>query len=652
MIEEALVTIQDKVAEAGNEGSGPDEFEGLNADSVVEPEGSNAVNVPVAGNSMPALPAPRKRKELGTVNDGKAGKRPRQNNPRVPPKTIYQNDIGGMEDIIDDLLELIAMPLGHPEVHLHTGVSPPRGILFHGPPGTGKTMLANAIAAEVGRPFIGISAPSIVSGMSGESEKRLRELFEEAREKAPCLMFIDEIDAIMQKRDNKERGMERRIVSQMLTCMDDLTLEKTGGKAVVIIGATNQPNSLDPALRRPGRFDREVCLSTPDEVGREKILRAVCGKLRLPGDFDFKGLAKATPGFVGGDLSALAAGAGAVAMRRLCKALRNPIAVSDTLEVTRVADLGFRGSIQRFFQAYPDPFTEKQLDSLFRAIVNPIKKPELFRSAGVSVPAGVLLWGPPGCGKTLLAKAVANESRANFIGVRGPELLNKYVGESERAVRQVFSRARACIPCVIFFDELDGLALRRNDSHSESTSRVVNTLLTELDGLDNHKGIYVIGATNRPDVIDPAMLRPGRFDKLLFVDLPDKDGRLEILKAACKMTPLSNNVDLRAIAEDSRCNGLSGADLAALVREATIESLEEGRLTDVGKVDEGKNTSNPQALVIAEDFEKALGSIRPSVSGDDREQYREFAARFGLRGERNGAVGVGQNRSFPIPISM
>ncbi|KAG0134019.1 P-loop containing nucleoside triphosphate hydrolase protein [Tuber indicum] len=646
-IEKVLDTIRDEVAGGDSAGIGSDEFEGLDEDSVVEPKGSNTINMPVAGKIVPTLSSPRKRKDLEEVNDREASKRPKQSSSGVVPKTIYRNDIGGMEDIIDDLLELIVMPLVHPEVYQPTGMPPPLGVLFYGPPGCGKTMLANVIAEEVGRPFIAISAPSIVSGTSGESEKRLRELFVEARGKAPCLMFIDEIDAIMLKRDNTERGMDRRLVAQMLTCMDDLTLENTGGKPVVIIGATNQPDSLDPALRRPGRFDREIRLGTPDEVGREKILRVVCRKLKLPSDFDFKKLAKATPGFVGGDLSALAAGANAVAMRRLYEALRNPIAVTDSPEATRAGGSGLRGSIQRFLKAHPDPLTEKQIDSLF-----PIKNPELFRSAGISVPAGVLLWGPPGCGKTLLAKAVANESGANFIAIQGPELLSKYVGESERAVRQVFSRARACIPCVIFFDELDGLAPRRNDSHSESTSRVVNTLLTELDGRDNRKGIYVIGATNRPDVIDPAMLRPGRYDKLLFIDLPDKDGRLEILKAVTKMTPISNDVDLLAIAEDNRCKGLSGADLAALVREAAIESLLRCRFTDVGGVEEGKVASNLQVLVTAEDFEKALGRVRRSVSEDDREEYREFAAAFGLQGGRRGSGRCTKYRSFPIPISM
>ncbi|KAG0637363.1 P-loop containing nucleoside triphosphate hydrolase protein [Tuber brumale] len=723
MIEKALDTIRDEEAEADSLDSDLSEFEELNEEGFMELKESNTMNKrvvnmwststssmttpkpppptpeippPVASHSAPASPAPRKRKGRQPVKDSESVKRQKQNDSREPPKNISLKDIGGLEDVVNDLLELIAMPLTHPEVYLHTGVQPPRGVLLHGPPGCGKTMLANAVAGEIGLPFIAISAPSIVSGMSGESEKKLRELFEEAREKAPCLIFMDEIDAITPKRESAQREMERRIVAQMLTCMDDLTLEKTSGKPVMIIGATNRPDSLDPALRRAGRFDREICLNVPDEVGREKILRVLCQKLRLSGDFDFKRLAKTTPGFVGADLNALTAEAGAVAMRRIYETITIPPVTMDTLEATTVAQPGDSANlgmgqinppplpapiaptpeslslIQCFLKAYPDPLNEKQLDSLYitlpdfltalpkiqpsskregfatvpdvtwadigaleslriemqMAIVQPIKRPELFARVGVTAPAGVLLWGPPGCGKTLLAKAVANESRANFISIRGPELLNKYVGESERAVRQVFTRARASIPCVIFFDELDALVPRRNDSLSESSSRVVNTLLTELDGLNDRKGIYVIGATNRPDVIDPAMLRPGRLDKPLFVDLPNTGERVDILKIITKNTPLSN-VDLGAVAADNRCKNFSGADLAALVREAAVLALRHACFTDIAEVEEGKNTDNLEVMVTAEDFEKAFANIRPSVSEDDREQYQELATRFG-----------------------
>jgi ribosome biogenesis ATPase len=465
--------------------------------------------------AAPASPAPRKRKERQQTKVGESNKRQKSTESREPPKNIRLKDIGGIEEVISDLLELIAMPLVHPEVYLHTGVQPPRGVLLHGPPGCGKTMLANALAGEIGLPFIAVSAPSIVSGMSGESEKKLRELFDEAREKAPCLVFMDEIDAITPKRESVQREMERRIVAQMLTCMDDLTLEKTGGKPVMIIGATNRPDSLDPALRRAGRFDREICLSVPDEVGREKylislfltrgkpweastnlnidvcrILKVLSERLRLSGDFDFKKLAKMTPGFVGADLNALTAEAGGVAMRRIYQTLKTtPQGSCPSVETFRgapnmVMDIDEQPSqtvppppifseptsiIQAFLKAYPDQLTEEQLSPLYitlpdfltalpkiqpsskregfatvpdvtwadigalksirmemqMAIVQPIKRPELYASVGITAPTGVLLWGPPGCGKTLLAKAVANESRANFISIRGPELLNK-----------------------------------------------------------------------------------------------------------------------------------------------------------------------------------------------------------------------------------
>ncbi|CUS08415.1 unnamed protein product [Tuber aestivum] len=716
MIEKALDMIREEEAEADNPDSGPSNPRGPGEGGPTEPKESNTMNKrvvsmwsasasgttpkpsPVASNSVLAPPTPRKRKERHHSKDGESMKRWKRTDSREPPKGISLKDIGGLEDVIQDLLELVAIPLLHPEIYLHVGVQPPSGVLLHGPPGCGKTMLANAIAGEIGLPFIAVSAPSIVSGMSGESEKKLRELFEEAREKAPCLIFMDELDAIAPKRESTQRDMERRIVAQMLTCMDDLALEKTGGKPVMVIGATNRPDSLDPALRRAGRFEREICLKVPDELAREKILRVLCGKLRLPGDFDLRKLAKTTPGFVGADLRALATGAGAIALRRIYETLEIPTPTADSPEATTAAQLddsakmdmdpvgppplpvsvpapvapaasGSLTPIQRLLEA--DRLTEKQLDSLYvtlpdflaalpkiqpstkregfatvpdvtwadvgalesikvemrRAIVQPIKMPELYGGVGVTAPAGILLWGPPGCGKTLLAKAVANESHANFICVQGAELLSKYVGESERAVRQAFSRARASVPCVIFFDELDSLVPHRTES-SEHSIRIVNTLLTELDGLNDRKGIYIIGATNRLDIIDPAILRPGRLDKPLFVDLPNKEERAAILKTLANKAPLSN-VDLGAVAEDNRCKNFSGADLGALVKEATVLALE--RAIDAAELEEGGNTDGLPVMVTVEDFEKALADIRPSVLEGAREKYRELATRLGSR---------------------
>ncbi|CAZ82691.1 unnamed protein product [Tuber melanosporum] len=605
------------------------------------------MNEQVAGNAVTGLRVPRKRKEHLPVQGGESVKRQKQNNSHKPPNNISLSDIGVREDVIERLLEFVFMPLIHPEFYLHMGVDLPRGVLLHGPPGCGKNMLANAISRELGLPFIAISAPSIVSRMYGGSEKMIREIFEDAREIAPCLIFIDEIDAIAQKRDNTEGDMEKRIVAQMLTCMDDLTLEKTGGEPVMIIGATNRPDSLDPALRRGGRFDKEIYLGVPDEVEREKILRVLCEKLRLTGDFDFKKLARATAGFVGVDLSALAREDGMVAMRRIYETLETPSASTDPLEQLDPLYITFPDFLTALTEIQPstkrEGFTtvpdvtwadvgalKSHKAELQMAIVLPIKNPEVFASVGLTAPSGVLLWGPPGCGKTLLAKAVANESGANFISIQGPELFSKYVGESEQAVRQVFSRARASIPCVIFFDELDALAPPRDNSFSECSPRVVDTLLTELDGFNGSKGIYIIAATNRPDMIDQSMLRPGRLDTLLFVDLPNAEGRVEILKNITKNTPLSNlsNFDLIAIAKH-KCKNFSGADLAALVKRATTLALRQSCFTEAGKVKEGKNASNLQVVVTKEHLEKVSAKIRPSVSKDSREQYQEIATRFG-----------------------
>ncbi|CAH1756348.1 12200_t:CDS:10 [Entrophospora sp. SA101] len=574
------------------------------------------------------------------------------------------SDLGGIDSCIEEVLELIAMPLAHPEIYLHTGVQPPRGILLHGPPGCGKTLLANAIAGELGVSFISISAPSIVSGMSGESEKKIRDVFEEAKDQAPCLIFVDEIDAITPKRETAQREMERRIVAQLLTCMDD---------------------SLDPALRRAGRFDREISMGVPDEQAREKILKVIASKLKLSGDFDFKALAKMTPGYVGADLNALTSAAGVIAVKRIFTQLSKSDSLSSSTVIEddhkKLKDINdpniglipnssdtatfenqtsaeqFR-SISNFLRNHPDPLNEEELkplsitnedfiqalskvqpsskregfatvpdvtwadigalkfvrDELRMAIVEPIKHPEYFQQVGIMVPTGVLLWGPPGCGKTLLAKAVANESHINFISVKGPELLNKYVGESERGVRQVFARARASSPCVIFFDELDALCARRDDSKSEASARVVNTLLTELDGLENRKQVYVIAATNRPDIIDPAMIRPGRLDKLLYVELPTYSERYEILKTLTKKTPLDDDVSLLEIANDAR---------------SAVSALRTNLYNNSENLSKVSSQANLEIYVKNQHFEIAYNKVVPSVSKTDKKKYDSLRIKFG-----------------------
>ncbi|KAK7206589.1 ribosome biogenesis ATPase RIX7 [Myxozyma melibiosi] len=661
--------------------------------------------------------APKKKKGGSTVSK----------EDRSPPTHVKLSDIGGMDHVIRDMKELVCLPIEHPEIYRHTGVQPARGVLLHGPPGCGKTMLANAIAADLNIPFISLSAPSVVSGMSGESEKKVREIFEEARAIAPCIIFLDEIDAITPKRESAQREMERRIVAQLLTCMDDLSLEKTDGKVVIVIGATNLPDSLDPALRRAGRFDREIQMTVPDELSRESILRILCGKLRLSGEFDFKALAKQTSGFVGADLNALTTAAGIAAIKRIFNVIKpiedaaaaenggvekaekdgaadtregadNREGESDAMEVDDVVNIEDDDDdipaaqraqhiidrkeiddIQHFLDRFPNPLTPEQLEPLSitiedfmtamptvqpsskregfatipgvtwddigalarirvelqMAIVQPIRRPELYAQVGITAPSGVLLWGPPGCGKTLLAKAVANESRANFISVRGPELLNKWVGESEKSLRQVFMRARASTPCVIFFDEIDALVPVRDDSR-ESTSRMVNTLLTELDGVNDRKGIYVIAATNRPDMIDPAMLRPGRLDKPLFVELPNARERAEIFKTVAKKTPIDDNVDFDALAQDERCRNFSGADIAALVRESAVCALRKAvfQLQDEkGNIDDavGGAAEETKIIVTMDDFETAFQNVTPSVSDKDRTKYERLGKSFGWR---------------------
>ncbi|KAL0483477.1 ribosome biogenesis ATPase [Acrasis kona] len=526
---------------------------------------------------------------------------------------LRYSDVGGVDHVLQDLRELIEYPFTHPELYKHLGVEPARGVLLFGPPGSGKTMLATAIAGELGIPFFKISAPEFVSGMSGESESKIRALFKDAVELAPSLIFIDEIDAIAPKRDNAAREMEKRIVAQLLTCMDDLTFTKTNDKMVLVIGATNRPDSIDDALRRAGRFDREISLGIPDEKARVQILKIATTGKRLSHDIDFLKLAKLTPGFVGADLKAVVQEATIMCINRNFSVIYQPPsdasssssssspAMVQTLPSpptygsglgTRSADTSISMSVRELIgqglkNREPIPqevldqmyFTNKDFEESIKkvqpsskregfatvpdvtwedigaldvvrselqlAILEPIRNSEKYIRLGLTAPSGVLLYGPPGCGKTLLAKAIANDSGANFISVKGPELLNKFVGESERAVRQVFARAAASSPCVIFFDELDALAPKRSmDSTNSSTERVVNQLLTEMDGVEGRRNVYVIAATNRPDIIDPAMLRPGRLDKLLYVPLPNESERSSILVTSARKTPLDVDVDI------------------------------------------------------------------------------------------------------------
>ncbi|XP_036925441.1 nuclear valosin-containing protein-like [Sturnira hondurensis] len=587
-------------------------------------------------------------------------------------------DVGGNDTTLKEVCKML-IHMRHPEVYQHLGVIPPRGVLLHGPPGCGKTLLAHAIAGELDLPILKVAATEIVSGVSGESEQKLRGLFEQAVSNAPCILFIDEIDAITPKREVASKDMERRIVAQLLTCMDDLNNVAATAR-VLVIGATNRPDSLDPALRRAGRFDREICLGIPDEASRERILQTLCRKLRFPETSHFRHLAHLTPGFVGADLMALCREAAVCAVSRALMRLQagpggDPEPEGRLLEGGRDGSAGTeptcaaqgpsrQDELQSLLRLLrnQDPLSEEQLqglcvelndfivalssvqpsakregfvtvpnvtwadigaledirDELTMAILAPVRNPEQFQALGLVTPAGVLLAGPPGCGKTLLAKAVANESGLNFISVKGPELLNMYVGESERAVRQVFQRAKNSAPCVIFFDEVDALCPRRSDRETGASVRVVNQLLTEMDGLETRQQVFILAATNRPDIIDPAILRPGRLDKTLFVGLPPPADRLAILKTITKngtKPPLDTDVHLEAIAGDHRCEGYSGADLSALVREASLCALRQEMARQKSGDERG------ELKISQKHFEEAFKKVKSSISKKDQAMY-------------------------------
>lgn len=568
--------------------------------------------------------------------------------------TVRYSDFGGMDSTISDIKEVIERPFKHPEIYEYLGVDVPRGVLLYGPPGCGKTCLAMAVAGELGVPLFKISAPEIVSGMSGESEAKIRDLFETAVKMGPAIIFIDEIDAITPKRENAQREMERRIVAQLLTSMDDLNhLPQGASNYVMVIGATNRPDSLDPALRRAGRFDREIKLCIPSEAGREQILRSLSGKLKIGGDVEWKDFARKTPGYVGADLKALTREAAAVAINRIfgireslqmdTEMLDQPIPLqsfsAEELEGFAIESRDFSEALTRVqpsakregFAVVPN-ITWDDIgalsyvrEELRLAVVEPIRHPDLFASVGITAPAGVLLYGPPGCGKTLLAKAVANESHSNFISVKGPELLNKYVGESERAVRQVFERAAASAPCVIFFDEIDALCPRRaQDSGSDSSSsRIVNQLLTEMDGLEGRRQVYILAATNRPDILDPALTRPGRLDKALYVRLPSSDERAEILRTCGRKTPWHPTVNLDQVAKDTRAEGFSGADLAALVRESSLAAIRT-LISDIGTGNILKLTPSTPPLVTIDHINFAFSKVKRSVSLSDEKVYNSL----------------------------
>ena len=536
------------------------------------------------------------------------------------PKVSY-DDIGGLGPVIGQIREMIELPLKHPELFKRLGVEAPKGVLLHGPPGTGKTMLAKAVAGETSSNFISIGGPEIMSKFYGESEGKLREIFKEAEENSPSIIFIDEIDSIAPKRSEVQGEEERRIVAQLLSLMDGLNAR---GK-VVVIGATNRPNSIDEALRRPGRFDREIEIGVPDRHGRLEILQIHTRGMPLDKDVDLGLIADKTHGYVGADLAALCREAAMAALRRVLPEVNVedetiPTEVLNRICVTKDdftdAMKGLQPSTMReVLIEKPDVKWEDigaladAKQELKEAVEWPLKYGKVFAHMNAKPPKGILLYGPPGTGKTMLAKAVATESEANFISVKGPEFLNKWVGESEKAVRETFRKARQASPCVIFMDELDSVVpVRGTGGDSNVTERVVSQMLTEMDGLEPMNDVVVIAATNRPDMIDPALLRPGRFDKSIFVGPPDKESRRSIFGIHTRGKPLDADVDLDALAD--RTEGCTGADISAICNEAVMTAVR--RLVSQGKVPDDEEIA--ACKVTQDDFLKAVDTFGPKAA--------------------------------------
>jgi transitional endoplasmic reticulum ATPase len=540
---------------------------------------------------------------------------------------VTWEDIGDLEEAKQRIREIVELPMKHPEIFQRLGIEPPKGILIYGPPGVGKTLLAKALANEIGAYFVAINGPEIMSKFYGESEERLREVFKEAQENAPSIVFIDEIDSIAPKREEVTGEVEKRVVAQLLTLMDGI---QERGK-VIVIGATNRPEDVDPALRRPGRFDREIEIRPPDKQGRLEILQVHTRSMPLDSDVNLAEIADLTKGYTGADLAALAKEAAMAAVREFMNTgkvdLSKPGEIKkEVLETLKVSRRHFLEAmkvvrptlIREVFVEVPEVHwsdiggLESAKQELREVVEWPLKYPHSFSRLGIEPPKGILLFGPPGTGKTLLAKAVATESGANFIAIRGPEVLSKWVGESEKAIRDVFRRAREVAPVVVFFDEIDAIAPARGYSFDSGvTDRIVNQLLTEMDGLVPLNNVVVLAATNRPDIVDPALMRPGRFDRVIYVPPPDKDSRKQIFQVHLRKVPLANDVDIDRLADLTE--GYTGADIAAVVREAVFAKLRE-------KLEPGP--------VEWRHFQQALKKVKPSLTREDVARYEQMGDRL------------------------
>ena len=574
---------------------------------------------------------------------------PLQREKTTEESEICYDNVGGCQKQLLQIRELVELPLRHPQLFNTVGIKPPRGVLMYGPPGCGKTLIARAVANETGAFLFSINGPEIMSKLSGESESNLRKAFEEAEKNSPSIIFIDEIDSLAPKRDKNQGEVERRIVSQLLTLMDGIS----ANSHMVVIGCTNRPNSIDPALRRFGRFDREIDIGVPDDKGRLEILNIHTQKMRLSSEVNIEEICKETYGFVGADLAQLCTEAAMQCIREKFEFFDiDEEKIDNTvLNSLFVSQDNFRVALS---QSNPSAFRETAVEipnitwkdigglenvkrELQETVQYPVEHPEKFEKFGMQPSKGVLFYGPPGCGKTLLAKAIANECQANFVSIKGPELLTMWFGESENNVREVFDKARQASPCVLFFDELDSIARARGGGSGDAGGagdRVINQILTEIDGVGVKKNVFVIGATNRPDILDPAIMRPGRLDQLVYIPLPDRKSRIQIFKATLRKSPLAKEVDLEILAKAT--NGFSGADITEICQRACKFAIRESIYRDIEMKKEAENANSETQLEIDDPvpeitkahFLEAMKYARRSVSDSDIRKYEMFAQKL------------------------